>query len=225
VTTPPPPRPAFPPPPENLAPPGNPVPTQYRTTPGYKVPPSHYAQGQLPPGHTPPGYPYGRPVSPSGHRLADFGDRLVAKIIDQLILSAIAGLVVGPIYVAALLFLISEFEDQASTGGLEFVIAFLGLLFAIFALFTAVAYVYEVEMMFRGGQTIGKRVMKIKVIPMDPHQPLTRLIAFRRFLVEHGAAAVPGFAWVDGLWQLWDKPYQQCLHDKFARTAVIKLNP
>jgi hypothetical protein len=28
---------------------------------------------------------------------------------------------------------------------------------------------------------------------------------------------------VDGLWQLWDKPFQQCLHDKAAGTVVVKL--
>jgi len=28
---------------------------------------------------------------------------------------------------------------------------------------------------------------------------------------------------VDGLWQLWDKPFQQCLHDKAAGTVGVKL--
>jgi hypothetical protein len=28
----------------------------------------------------------------------------------------------------------------------------------------------------------------------------------------------------DGLWQLWDKPWQQCLHDKFAGTVVVKVS-
>jgi hypothetical protein len=38
-------------------------------------------------------------------------------------------------------------------------------------------------------------------------------------------SVVPGLGWVDGLWQLWDKPWRQCLHDKFAQTLVIKLDP
>ncbi|MEU3454082.1 hypothetical protein ABZ671_10820 [Micromonospora sp. NPDC006766] len=29
----------------------------------------------------------------------------------------------------------------------------------------------------------------------------------------------------DGFWQLWDKPWQQCLHDKFAGTVVVKVAP
>jgi uncharacterized RDD family membrane protein YckC len=86
-----------------------------------------------------------------------------------------------------------------------------------------ITYIYEVEMMFRSGQTVGKRVMKIRVIPLDPALPLTRVHAVRRFLVQQGSGLVPGLNWVDGLWQLWDKPYRQCLHDKFATTVVIKL--
>ena len=80
-------------------------------------------------------------------------------------------------------------------------------------------------MMFRGGQTVGKRIMKIRVIPVDPTILLTRKIAFRRYLVLIAAAVVPGLGLLDGLWQLWDKPYRQCLHDKFAKTLVIKLDP
>ena len=37
-------------------------------------------------------------------------------------------------------------------------------------------------------------------------------------------AVVPFLSWLDGLWQLWDKPYQQCLHDKVAQTVVVKVN-
>ena len=34
---------------------------------------------------------------------------------------------------------------------------------------------------------------------------------------------MPFLSYVDGLWQLWDKPYQQTLHDKAAKTVVIKV--
>ena len=68
--------------------------------------------------------------------------------------------------------------------------------------------------------------MKIKIIPLDPTEQLTRGMLAKRFLVEHVATLfIPAFNWIDGLWQLWDKPYQQCLHDKFAKTVVIKLSP
>jgi hypothetical protein len=34
---------------------------------------------------------------------------------------------------------------------------------------------------------------------------------------------IPFLGLIDGLWQLWDKPLQQCLHDKAAQTVVVKL--
>jgi uncharacterized RDD family membrane protein YckC len=106
----------------------------------------------------------------------------------------------------------------------------LGMLFGVMAvilLFAAlVIYIYEVELMFRSGQTLGKRIMKIQIVPIDPAATLTRGMAIRRALVQYGVGAfVPFFSYIDGLWQLWDKPYRQCLHDKWATTVVIKLNP
>jgi hypothetical protein len=29
---------------------------------------------------------------------------------------------------------------------------------------------------------------------------------------------------IDGFWQLWDKPFQQTLHDKAAQTVVVKVS-
>ncbi len=54
---------------------------------------------------------------------------------------------------------------------------------------------------------------------------LTRGMAAKRYLVENVAGMlVPFLVYLDGLWQLWDKPYQQTLHDKFARTVVVKVS-
>ena len=80
-------------------------------------------------------------------------------------------------------------------------------------------------MMFRTGQTIGKKVMKIRIVPIDPTATLTRGAAAKRYLVEFVAGSLVPFlsATLDGFWQLWDKPYQQTLHDKAAKTVVIKV--
>ena len=42
-------------------------------------------------------------------------------------------------------------------------------------------------------------------------------------LAQFGLGLVPGLGLVNVLFPLWDKPYQQALHDKFAKTLVIKL--
>jgi hypothetical protein len=66
--------------------------------------------------------------------------------------------------------------------------------------------------------------MKIRVVPLTPAATLTRGMAAKRWLVGNVAAIfIPLFSYVDGLWQLWDKPYRQCLHDKFAQTTVVKV--
>jgi hypothetical protein len=67
--------------------------------------------------------------------------------------------------------------------------------------------------------------MKIRIVPIDPSRQLTRGMAAKRYLIEYLAGSlVPFFSYVDGLWQLWDKPYQQALHDKVAQTVVVKVS-
>jgi uncharacterized RDD family membrane protein YckC len=170
------------------------------------------------------------PTSPGGQPLAEFTDRLLARLIDGAILGAVGGVIVGPIYLVAFLSFIPTStvvngQPYEPTGAdvAAFLLPLLGIILLVLVLALVIAYIYEVEMMFRSGQTVGKRVMKIRIIPLDPTLPLTRGHATRRFLVYQGCALVPGLSWVDGLWQLWDKPYRQCLHDKFATTVVIKL--
>jgi uncharacterized RDD family membrane protein YckC len=175
-------------------------------------------------------------VSPSGAPLADFLERLAAFVIDRVIITAIALVLITPVVIASLPWLSRAIEDleranagDDSTAGRaigEFILFACGLNALIFGVALAVAYVYEVEAMFRSGQTVGKRIMKIRVVPLDPTSALTRGMAARRYLVGNVATVlVPFFSYVDGLWQLWDRPYRQCLHDKFAQTTVVKLWP
>ncbi len=35
-------------------------------------------------------------------------------------------------------------------------------------------------------------------------------------------SVVPFFYLLDLLWQLWDQPYRQCLHDKITNTIVVR---
>jgi uncharacterized RDD family membrane protein YckC len=151
----------------------------------------------------------------------------VARIIDGAILGGVTFVLIVPIYVI-MVYAVMTSTTNAYPGQPDpfaVLLPVFGMMAVFFVLTVVLAYLYEVELMFRSGQTFGKRVMKIQVIPVDPTQPLTRVLAAKRFLVQHGSSFVPGLNWVDGLWQLWDKPYRQCLHDKFANTLVIKLKP
>jgi uncharacterized RDD family membrane protein YckC len=167
-------------------------------------------------------------VAPSGQPLAGFGDRLVARLLDGLILGAATAVLVVPIFViifARMATLQANDQGRITNPG-SFLATILLTELGVFLLAIVATYVYEVEMMYRGGQTVGKRVMKIRVIPLRPGAPLTRAAAAKRWSISQLVGAViPLFSWLDGLWQLWDKPFQQCLHDKVAGTVVVKLTP
>jgi uncharacterized RDD family membrane protein YckC len=169
-------------------------------------------------------------VSPGGQPLADFGSRLLAWLIDTAIMSAVAMVVVLPAFFALFFVVLrpdldsSDVGDSALPG--HFVVALLLFEAGFFAFTLVLQYVYEVEMMYRSGQTVGKRVMKLRVIPIDPARRLTRGTAATRYLIQFVVGAiVPLFSFVDGLWQLWDSgSFQQTLHDKVAQTIVIKVS-
>ena len=104
------------------------------------------------------------------------------------------------------------------------VLMILGLEAVLLVAVWVITYLYQVEFMRRGGQTLGKKAMKLKVVPLNPAAVLTRRMCLLRYLVQFLAGGfVPFFSWVDGLWQLWDKPFQQCLHDKAAQTVVVRV--
>jgi uncharacterized RDD family membrane protein YckC len=200
--------------------------------PGYGPPPQYPTGGYQVVGAPPPGYGVPKPTSPGGQPLAEFSDRLVAALIDGLIVGGIYAVVVIPAYIFLVFAILpsTTVVNGVNTGPTEgevagIVFAFLGVFALIFLFGLLVSYLYEVEFMLRGnGQTVGKRVMRIRVVPMDPAASTTRTMYFKRYLVHRvGAAVIPAFSWVDGLWQLWDQPYRQCLHDKYAKTVVIKI--
>jgi uncharacterized RDD family membrane protein YckC len=190
-------------------------------------------QGQAaPPGYAPPeygvppGYPPGwrtvwNPVGPAGQPLASFGDRLLAYLVDAAILLAV-GLVTIPL---AILGLVLVMAPSGTRGDAAVALLMLLAVATVFVLNLAITYLYYVEMMFRSGQTVGKRALKIRVVPLEPRARLDRPTAVKRWLVQCVAAWIPVVGYVDGLWQLWDRPFQQCLHDKYAQTVVIKVNP
>ncbi len=232
-----PPQPGYPPPPGY----GYPPPAGYAGTPppgyGYPPPPPGY-------GYPPPGYPIPPPpppVTPGGKPLAEFGDRLLAYLIDYAILFAVCLLILIPVFFAQFSIMMGPMDDferrfnnqtEPDPGEFfgEFFTSVLGPLLGLYAaailIILLIQYIYHVELMFRSGQTVGKRVMKVQVVTLDPEQSVTRMVATKRWLVESVAATfIPGLVYLDGLWQLWDKPYRQCLHDKFAATTVVKVSP
>jgi uncharacterized RDD family membrane protein YckC len=224
------------------APPGAPYPGVPHPGAGYPSPPGHPGAGYPGPGvYFPPPPLYARP---GGHPLAEATDRLLARIVDGLILSVPMLLIELPVMVALWYWLLDRVSVPTSAtgdgpldGGDLLLVA--GVFFGVFAVLILLnglfSYLYEVVYMHRTGQTVGKRLMRLRVVTMDVAAPIDVGHARRRWLAREGVAllalipfvgSLAGvYNWLDSLWLLWDKPNRQCLHDKYARTVVIKLPP
>ncbi|MDI5969095.1 RDD family protein [Streptomyces sp. SL13] len=160
-----------------------------------------YGQPQQPYGY--PQQPqYGGPMGPGGPGslpLASAGDRFLARLIDGLVLLI-------PVVIISF---------TIGAGIIGYVI--IGLLY----------FGYEGAMMLtQNGQTVGKKVMKTRVVDAATFGRPTDGGLWTRAAVYGLPVAVycvgSLFMLVNVLWQLWDKPLQQCLHDKVAKTVVVK---
>lgn len=143
-----------------------------------------------PPAYVPPG---------AGGRITDrasFWQRLVAWIADALILGAVGFLV-------SALFGNPGFYDRDPAGtGLNFII---GIAY----------YVY-----FHGspsGQTIGKKVMSIRVVTFQEGSSIGYGRAALRYLGAILSSIPCGLGY---FWMLWDRE-KQTWHDKIASTIVV----
>ena len=99
----------------------------------------------------------------------------------------------------------------------------------------AVSIGYEFVMLRMQGRTVGKMVIGTRVAAvggtltgnLDTGVILKRAGVLWGPWLLYGIPVVGPFLvgavyLVNVLWQLWDKPLQQCLHDKAARTVVVK---
>ncbi|WP_433530156.1 RDD family protein [Micromonospora sp. CA-263727] len=174
-------------------------------------------------------------LAPGGQPLASFGDRLLAYLIDTAIVSGVLLVLFLPAFLFFWFRLFSAMAETNPDGTLvepdpgvvftELLLPILLLQAGLFVLMFGVYWLYHVEYLKRDGQTFGKKAMNLRVVPLDPTHSLDRRMAGKRYLVQFvGGSLVPGGSYVDGLWQLWDKPWQQCLHDKFAGTVVVKVS-
>jgi uncharacterized RDD family membrane protein YckC len=198
-------------------------------------PQSAYGQQPHPPAYGPPPV-----VLVNGLPLASPWERLGAYLLDALIIGAVTTLPLFAIAVAVILWIALSVANTSSDhpdGSVATILTAYVLLFSVVAIVhTAATYWYQVVYQGRTGQTIGKRTLKIHLVHLAG-APLTRRHLKRRWLAANAvqilmcipvlgwiAAAVLGmYGWLDGLWLLWDKPYQQCLHDKYAHTTVVKV--
>ena len=185
-------------------------------------PPYQYPQYPQPSAQFPTQPPaYAEPVAPDGRPLAGQGQRLGARLLDGL-LALVASAVVAGVIVGGLAALLS-----ATLGDNSPVVPITAITLVVLIVL-GVQYAYEVEIPLRwNGQTPGKRLLKIAVAALEPGVTLTRGRLANRFAVLFAFNLLSNcyVGFLDPLWCLWDKPYRQCLHDKPAKTVVVRVDP
>ncbi|MFI5843262.1 RDD family protein [Catenuloplanes sp. NPDC051500] len=188
--------------------------------PQYPQYPPPFQGPQSYPGPPAGGYQLPPPAAaPDGRLLADPGHRLGARVVDSIVYLVVGSILAGIIGGGLTALVVQMVGDQSNlvpiTGIGTITLVLLGF-----------QYVYEVEIPLRwNGQTPGKRMLKIAMVSIEPYGVLTRGRLTYRFLVALGFTILSNcyVGFVDALWCLWDKPYRQCLHDKPAKTVVIRL--
>ncbi|WP_328427365.1 RDD family protein [Streptomyces sp. NBC_00443] len=156
-------------------------------------------------------------------RPAGLGKRLAARLLDTVVLAAVTAVAAVPLGTKALDH-VNDKIDAAKLSGETVTVwlldgttsAYLGVILAVLLLF---GVVYEVLPTAKWGRTLGKKLLGLEVRDIEAHEPPVFGAALRRWLVY----SIPGLlavGVVGVLWCLFDRPWQQCWHDKVARTFV-----
>jgi len=141
------------------------------------------------------------------HELASWGRRLAALLVDLVVL----GLVIGAALLAGGM-QADDLRDRIRDGETLLIVV----------LFLIPEAIYYTALIGSRSQTFGKMALGIKVVDAESRGPIGYARAFRRWL---STAAMRAFftvpTIVDHLWPLRD-PRNQALHDKFARSVVVR---
>ena len=217
--------------------------------PGMRPEPMGWAPGTPGPrggvASRPIGWPAGVPYPmaaprPHGMMLASPGSRFVARMVDilaVLVLSAIANAWFAISFWRTIQPFLDDYIRWSSTNPTSFN----GiprppqqageLLLLMCFVITAVWFAYEVPATANSGQTLGKKLLGIKVVAVESDERLGFGRSFRRWF----RLGLPTLFWTvcggltallqvyDCLFVVIDRPLRQALHDKGAHTVVVQL--
>lgn len=218
----PPPYGAQPPPPGGQPPPGAQPPPYGGQEPPYggQQPPGGGGPygggpygGQQPPGGAPygGGGPYGGDPLAGMPPLAESGKRVLARILDMILVGIV-------VWLLSWAFGVTEYNVDSDK--IEYGKSFGQSLVA------AVLYVaYDTVMISRTGQTLGKKLFNHRVANLDNGStPSVQTSLVRALVLWIPFAFCCACIWtaIAGGWSFFDKPYKQGLHDKAAKTVVVR---
>lgn len=158
-------------------------------------------------------------------RPAPLAKRLVARLIDSVVLGALVGAVAVPVGTQALAH-IDDKIDAAKQSGQTVTVWLLdgttGVHLAIvLGALLVLGVLYEALPTARWGRTLGKKLCGLAVVDIESHSPPTFGGALRRWLV-YSVLGLLAIGVLNVLWCLFDRPWRQCWHDKAAHTFVTR---
>ena len=172
-----------------------------------------FLQPPISPGYSPgPGYF----AAPPRSDYATWGQRVRARLIDQ-----------GPTYLGLIIFyagyLLSVIELSRSSGSTpDFVTAAVAMIIGLSVILASLAWVAYNRWMIAGntGQSLGKRMTKIRLIGEETNTPIGAKNAFIRDLVH----ILDALTLVGYLCPLWDDK-KKTFGDKIMKTIVVRATP
>lgn len=142
--------------------------------------------------------------------LADSGRRVLARIIDMVIVGIVVGL---------LSWAFSWTRVELDADRVEY-----GTTFARSALSAVLYMAYDTYFTSRTGQTVGKQLLKLRTANLDngaTPSVQTSLVRAAVLWLPFSFCCYCIWTAISGGWSFFDKPYKQGLHDKAAKTVVV----
>ena len=157
-------------------------------------------------------------------RVADFGQRVLALLIDTAIsLIGLIPMIIGIVVLVAAApttTTYDEFGNATLTGGNTSLAVVGGLLIAFGVLLAiGISLWNRVFRMGRTGQSVGKSIIGLKLIDDKTGQPIGAWMAFLREIVQ---SIVNQVFYLGYLWMLWDTD-KQTVGDKAVHSTVVVL--
>ncbi len=148
-------------------------------------------------------------------KLASRWLRFFAYIIDIIIIQLIAFfLIFWAFGISYISFIYSKIENDTNLDYYMFLFGLLGIVILV---------ILNIKLLFSRGQTIGKYILKIKIVNEYYELPNKKTLLIRYLVYFISIIPLIGgiFYFIDSIFIFFNKQ-KQCLHDLAAKTYVIK---
>lgn len=160
-----------------------------------------------------------------GPVIASPWERLAARMIDQAVLSGVLSILLVPLWLITVLPMMSADRPTLRPGETpEMPSGFFVLVIAMVVGTVVMSTAYEAILTGKWGATLGKRVMRLRVVRVADGTPASWKRMVGRTGATTGLALVPCVSWLNPLWIFFSEE-KRAIHDFVAGTMVVKLPP